>query len=91
MFNQTLSGVAASAVVTLCSAALAGTISVPGDFPSIQEAINAAQTGDEIVALLRAIHDDGNTVVVVTHDPKIGEQAGRRLSIRDGRIDGDAS
>jgi len=44
-------------------------------------------TGDEILALLREIHAEGNTVVIVTHDPKIGEQAGRQLEIRDGRIE----
>jgi putative ABC transport system ATP-binding protein len=49
-------------------------------------------TGDEILALLHAIHGDGNTVVVVTHDPRIGGQAPRQLTLRDGRIasDGDS-
>jgi putative ABC transport system ATP-binding protein len=44
-------------------------------------------TGDEIIALLRAIHTEGGTVLIVTHDPRIGEQAERSLSIRDGRIE----
>jgi putative ABC transport system ATP-binding protein len=44
-------------------------------------------TGDEIIALLRAIHAEGGTVLIVTHDPRIGEQAERSLSIRDGRIE----
>jgi putative ABC transport system ATP-binding protein len=44
------------------------------------------KTGDEILALLRAIHGDASTVVLVTHDPRIGEQAPRRLMIRDGQI-----
>jgi putative ABC transport system ATP-binding protein len=44
-------------------------------------------TGDEILALLREIHSEGNTVVIVTHDPRIGEQAERRLTIRDGRFE----
>jgi putative ABC transport system ATP-binding protein len=48
-----------------------------------------SHTGDEILALLHAIHGEGNTVVIVTHDPRIGEQAPRRLGIRDGRIDSD--
>ena len=47
------------------------------------------KTGDEILALLRAIHGDGRTVVLVTHDPRIGEQAPRRLLISDGQIAGD--
>ncbi len=44
-------------------------------------------TGNEILALLREIHVEGNTVVIVTHDPKIGDQAERRLTIRDGRFE----
>ena len=44
-------------------------------------------TGNEILALLREIHGEGNTVVIVTHDPKIGDQAERRLTIRDGRFE----
>ncbi|MCA9509265.1 MAG: ABC transporter ATP-binding protein [Myxococcales bacterium] len=47
------------------------------------------RTGEEILALLAEIHGEGNTVVVVTHDPRIGEAAARRLWIRDGRIERD--
>jgi putative ABC transport system ATP-binding protein len=47
------------------------------------------KTGDEILALLRAAHAEGGTVVVVTHDPRIGEQAPRQLTIRDGQIESD--
>ena len=47
------------------------------------------QTGDEILGMLREIHDEGNTVVVVTHDPAVAEHIPRRLSIRDGRIERD--
>jgi len=46
-------------------------------------------TGDEILKLLHAIHSEGATVVIVTHDHSIGEQAKRQLSIRDGRIESD--
>jgi putative ABC transport system ATP-binding protein len=48
-------------------------------------------TGDEILGLLRGIHAEGRTVVIVTHDPKIGGQAERQLWIRDGRIESDAA
>jgi putative ABC transport system ATP-binding protein len=48
-------------------------------------------TGSEIISLLEHIHGDGNTVVVVTHDPEVGRRAARRLSLRDGRIDSDVS
>ena len=46
-----------------------------------------SNTGKEIIGLLREANDQGNTVVIVTHDPKIGEQAPRRLEIRDGSIE----
>ncbi|MGH0029035.1 MAG: ABC transporter ATP-binding protein [Myxococcota bacterium] len=45
-----------------------------------------SRTGGEIIALLRRIHEEGNTVVVVTHDPSVGARVPRRLEIRDGRI-----
>jgi putative ABC transport system ATP-binding protein len=48
-----------------------------------------SKTGAEIISLLERIHADGNTVVVVTHDPAVGRRAQRRLVIRDGRIDSD--
>jgi putative ABC transport system ATP-binding protein len=47
------------------------------------------KTSDEILALLQAIHGDAGTVVLVTHDLRIGEQASRRLMIRDGQIAND--
>jgi putative ABC transport system ATP-binding protein len=47
-------------------------------------------TGEEILSLLREVHADGNTLVVVTHDPGIGRGAERRVSIRDGRIERDS-
>ncbi len=46
-------------------------------------------TGEEILALLQALHADGTTLVVVTHDPGIGARAERHLSIRDGRVERD--
>jgi putative ABC transport system ATP-binding protein len=49
------------------------------------------RTGDEILDMLREIHGQGNTVVIVTHDPAVAAQMPRRLSIRDGRIERDES
>ncbi len=46
-------------------------------------------TGHEILVLLRKLHSEGNTVVIVTHDPRIGEKVDRRLGIADGRIQDD--
>ena len=43
-------------------------------------------TGLEIINVLKEIHSQGNTVVVITHDEQIAEQANRRIRILDGRI-----
>jgi putative ABC transport system ATP-binding protein len=46
-------------------------------------------TSEEILALLRALHAEGNAVVLVTHDAAIGARAQRLVTIRDGRIESD--
>ncbi len=43
-------------------------------------------TGDEILTLLHALHREGNTILVATHDAKIGTQATRVVTIQDGKI-----
>jgi len=43
-------------------------------------------TGREIIDLLQELRAEGSTIVMVTHDPQLGEEAGRRLYIRDGRV-----
>jgi putative ABC transport system ATP-binding protein len=50
-----------------------------------------SRTGEEILSLLGQVHAEGNTLVVVTHDAGIAERAGRRLGIRDGRIERDSA
>ena len=45
------------------------------------------KTGREIMDLLAQLQGEGTTVVMVTHDPKLGEAAERRLFIRDGCIE----
>jgi putative ABC transport system ATP-binding protein len=49
-----------------------------------------SERGAQILALLEGLHAEGSTVVVVTHDPAIGERAARRIQIRDGRVEGDS-
>jgi putative ABC transport system ATP-binding protein len=45
-----------------------------------------SKTGDEIMALFDHLHDNGNTIVLVTHEPDIAEYAHRVVHIRDGEI-----
>jgi putative ABC transport system ATP-binding protein len=47
-------------------------------------------TGAAILELLRELHDEGTTIVVITHDVEVAAAMQRRIEIRDGRIIGDA-
>ena len=46
-------------------------------------------SGGEIIELMEGLNRDGLTLVVVTHDPEIGERASRHIRVVDGRIAGD--
>ena len=48
-----------------------------------------SQTSVEIMALFDRLHSQGNTIILVTHEPDIATHAHRVLSIRDGRIESD--
>lgn len=43
-------------------------------------------TGDEMIAILEALNARGITLIVVTHDPDLGQRARRRLRMIDGAI-----
>jgi putative ABC transport system ATP-binding protein len=45
-----------------------------------------SKTGQEVLALFRELHTQGNTVVLVTHDPAIAAMAERRVELHDGLI-----
>jgi putative ABC transport system ATP-binding protein len=45
-----------------------------------------SKTGQEVLALFRELHTQGNTVVLVTHDPAIAATAERRVELHDGLI-----
>jgi ABC-type lipoprotein export system ATPase subunit len=48
--------------------------------------LDSATTTD-VLGLLRRFHAGGQTVVVVTHDPRVATTAGQRLlAMRDGRV-----
>ena len=46
-------------------------------------------TGREILDLLDELHEEGTTVLIVTHDPNVARRMARALRIRDGRIEAD--
>jgi putative ABC transport system ATP-binding protein len=43
-------------------------------------------TSLDIMNLIRELHADGQTVVIVTHEPEIAEQCQRVVRLRDGRV-----
>jgi putative ABC transport system ATP-binding protein len=47
------------------------------------------KTSMEIMNLFEHLHQQGNTIIVVTHEPDIAERAHRVISIRDGQIEKD--
>jgi putative ABC transport system ATP-binding protein len=46
-------------------------------------------TGDEIMALVARLHEGGNTIILVTHEPDIAAHALRVIRLRDGKVEKD--
>jgi putative ABC transport system ATP-binding protein len=45
-----------------------------------------SEGGQEVIELLSRLHQGGQTIVLVTHDPGVAAAAGRVVRMRDGRI-----
>jgi putative ABC transport system ATP-binding protein len=48
-----------------------------------------SRSGAEIMAILRELHQEGLTIVLVTHDAGLAAQTGRIIRLYDGRVVGD--
>ena len=46
-------------------------------------------TGEEIMTLFEALHDNGQTIVLVTHEHDIAEHARRQVHLKDGKVERD--
>jgi len=46
-----------------------------------------SKTGADILSLFHEIHNAGNTIVLITHDEKVAQQAQRCIRIIDGRVE----
>jgi putative ABC transport system ATP-binding protein len=47
------------------------------------------KTGKEIMNIFRQLNKEGHTIIMVTHDQEIADQARRVIQIRDGLVQKD--
>ena len=45
-----------------------------------------SKTGDEIIKIFENLHEEGKTVLLVTHNPEIADLADRKIVIKDGEV-----
>ena len=45
-----------------------------------------SKAGAEVLRTFREVHDGGNTIVMVTHDPNVAAEAERTIHIADGHV-----
>ena len=45
-----------------------------------------SHSGEEVMAILHQLKEQGHTIIIVTHDPLVAAQAERVIEIRDGEI-----
>ena len=48
-----------------------------------------SKTGQDIMKMIDKLHDEGNTIILVTHEPEIARYAKRVIHLKDGLIDRD--
>jgi putative ABC transport system ATP-binding protein len=48
-----------------------------------------SKTGQDIMRMIDKLHDKGNTIILVTHEPEIARYAKRVIHLKDGLIDRD--
>ncbi|MGI5918813.1 MAG: ABC transporter ATP-binding protein [Christensenellales bacterium] len=50
-----------------------------------------SHSGREIMNILKGLHKEGRSIVLITHDRDIASMTSRQLTIRDGRIEHDSA
>ncbi|MBL4935927.1 ABC transporter ATP-binding protein [Clostridium sp. YIM B02515] len=48
-----------------------------------------SKTGKEVLKMLTDLNNEGNTIIMITHDKEIASYAKRMITVRDGRITSD--
>lgn len=49
-----------------------------------------SHSGTEVMDLLKSLHAEGRTIILITHDEKVAQNAKRIIRIRDGKIQDDS-
>lgn len=49
-----------------------------------------SKTGKEVLKMLSELNEEGNTIIIITHDKEVAANARRIVTVRDGRITSDA-
>jgi putative ABC transport system ATP-binding protein len=49
-----------------------------------------SKTGEEVMELIQKLYEEGNTIILVTHETYIAENARRIIRLHDGNIESDA-
>lgn len=45
-----------------------------------------SKTSREIMGIFKGLHEQGNTIVIITHDENVADEAERKIRIRDGQV-----
>jgi putative ABC transport system ATP-binding protein len=48
-----------------------------------------SKSGEEVIEIIEQLNRNGISLLVVTHDPDLGDRARRHLVMHDGKIVGD--
>lgn len=48
-----------------------------------------SKSTEDIIDILKRLHQGGRTVIIITHDAEIAKRANRVISLKDGRIEAD--
>ena len=48
-----------------------------------------SQTGEDVMSLFKELNDQGQTIILITHEEDIARQSKRIINIKDGLIESD--
>lgn len=50
-----------------------------------------SRSGEDVIQMIHKLHDEGNTIILITHDKDVANHADRVIEIHDGRITSDST